>query len=495
MPRLCILLFLVAFSGNLVAQDVTWSEDIAPLIYENCSSCHHDGGIAPFELMSYNDVNTWIGLIHEAVVVEKTMPPWRADPNYRNFTNETYLQPEEIAILDQWIDDLRPYGDPALEPDPPTFPESGSLLEQVDLVLQIPNYTLQSNYDEYRWFVIPNPYNVDVYIEKIEVLPGLRQVVHHADLFYDITGNSAANDAADPLSGFNSSSGNPTNSGYVNAWQPGANIAEFPEDWGYKIPAGADFVFEIHYGPGGVGLVDSTKMNLQLRVDPSDMRELKSAWLLTDYPPVLIDGPLVIPANQLTTFHQERTINQDLSFVAICPHMHLLGKSYKVWFETPQGDSIPLIDIPQWDFHWQKYYVFQSVQKIPAGSTIKSVGVYDNTLDNHDQPNNPPITVTSGLTTEDEMFLCYFIYANYQAGDENIILDSDLLLTEIDQIEKTESAYLFPNPASAEMQLVGDLGNTSELRFRMIDVLVALFGRKSELEVMGFSKSHLMSTI
>jgi len=362
------------------------------------------------------------------VVDERSMPPWPADPDYRHFVGEAYLDSTEIAMIHQWIDYGLYYGDETIEPEPPIFPPQGSLLEQIDFTVAIEPYTLQSNVDEYRWFVIENPFDVPVYISQIEVFPGLEQVVHHADLFYDLSGTSLANDDADPLSGFNSSTGWPNNDYYINAWQPGANIVKYPQNWGIEIPPEADFVVEIHYGPDGIGLTDSTIMNLQFITNPVDVRPIKAAWLLSDTAPMLIDGPLVIPANEVVTFHQvSAPLPNDLSIVSICPHMHGLGKSYRVWFESPTGDSIPLINIPQWDFHWQKYYTFQQIQKIPAGSVMKSEGVYDNTVDNHDNPNDPPITVSKGPYTEDEMFLCYFIYTDYEEGDENIIMDSTLL--------------------------------------------------------------------
>ncbi len=151
-------------------------------------------------------------------------------------------------------------------------------------------------------------------------------------------------------------------------------------------------------------------MNLQFLKEEGNARGVNVGWLLGQSAPILVDGPLFIPANETVTFHQELgPIPEALFLVSICPHMHFLGKSYKVWYETAAGDSIPLIDIPHWDFHWLKYYTYPMVEVIPQGATIKSEGVYDNTSANHDNPNDPPIDVSVGPKTTDEMFLCYFI--------------------------------------------------------------------------------------
>lgn len=465
---LTFCLFLICQS--MFAQTPTWSEDIAPLIYENCSSCHHTGAIAPFELMSYEDVVTYAPFIHEAIE-HREMPPWPADPNYRHFAHETYLEDDEIQAIHEWIDWGMPLGDPNNEPAPPEFLPSGSLLDAIDYVVEIEPYTLQSNTDEYRWFVIPTNFSETVYISKIEVFAGLDQVVHHADLSYDLTGHSQAMDDLDPLPGFNNSTGSPNYDYYINAWQPGGNIPTYPQNWGIEVPPGADFVVEIHYGPGGIGLTDSTKMNLQFIQNPVGVRPVYASWILTDSWPVLVDGPLVLPPNEISTFHQQSNpIGNDLSLIAICPHMHFLGKSYKVWAETPTGETIPLIDIPHWDFHWQKYYYFQEIQKLPAGSILHSEGVYDNTTNNHDNPNFPPITVYRGLNTTDEMFLCYFIFANYQAGDEFIVQDSTILVNSIEIQQEPIALEIFPNPVGNELHIHGEVPRIEKLNFRIVNL-------------------------
>ncbi len=441
--------FLFLLTCHLQSQEVSWTKDIAPIIYKHCSSCHHEGAIGGFDLMSYDDVKN-LGFQVRNAVLEKEMPPWPADPSYRHFVGEAVLSEDEIESINQWVDQGFFYGDQTEEPAPPVYSPSGSLLDRIDHVLEIEPYELQRDIDEYRWFVIENPFEETIYISAIEVQVGLDQEVHHADLFLDATGTNIELDMQDTLSGFNSSVGFPNNSYYVNAWQPGANIAQYPEGWGIPVEPGTDFVFEIHYGPGGKGKVDNTKMNLKF-ADPTNtpIREIRAGWLIGQTSPVLIDGPLFIPANQRAVFHQiTEPFGQDLSLISICPHMHLLGNSYKVWMETPVGDSIPLIDIPQWDFHWQKYYTFQKMQKFPAGSVFKTEGTYDNTVNNHDNPNFPPIDVGAGFSTTDEMMLTFFIYSNYQEGDEDIILDPELLSTATNNLALPASVILYPNPTS-----------------------------------------------
>ena len=221
------------------------------------------------------------------------------------------------------------------------------------------------------------------------------------------------------------------------------------------MPPGADLVIEIHYGPNFGGQVDNTVMNLEWVDEPeSEIRPISVGWLLGNG--AMTNGPLVIPPDAITTFHQEAVLfNSDKSLLSICPHMHLLGKSYKVWMETPTGDSIPLIDIPQWQFEWQFYYRFLSPVHVTAGTVFKTEGVYDNTVWNPLNPNNPPQEVTYGSLTTDEMFLVYFIWSNYQEGDETLVFDT--LEEEVDDVtaltHDSPCLDVFPNPTSGDVSI------------------------------------------
>jgi hypothetical protein len=161
----------------------------------------------------------------------------------------------------------------------------------------------------------------------------------------------------------------------------------------------------------------------------------------------------------------------DRSLISICPHMHLLGKSYRVWYISLSGDSVPLINIPQWEFHWQKYYTFQQVQKIPAGARIYSEASYDNTVNNPDNPNNPPITVYYGPTTEDEMLMTYFIWADYQPGDENIVLDTTLLTSAPAHhlLPGQQSLEVYPNPARNYFYIDAQLREHSRAEIKLFN--------------------------
>jgi len=472
--RLMGVILGVALGHAAAGQLPTWVDDIAPIMHTHCARCHHNGGAGPFPLLTYEDVFFTANMdVH--VMQDGEMPPWPADPEYRHFVGENVLSEQDVALFTEWYETGMAYGDESVVVEVPEFGPQGTLLESLDFVADFPEYTLQSDNEEYRWFVVPTNFEETKYIQAVEVIPGLPGAVHHADIFVDNTGESAALDEADPLPGFNGSTGWPTNTTYINAWQ---------------------------HGPDFGGQTDDTVMNLEWVDEPeSEIRPISVGWSLGNG--AMTDGPLVIPPNQLSTFHQEAVLwNSDKSLLSICPHMHLLGKSYKVWMETPAGDSIPLIDIPQWHFEWQFYYRFLSPVHVPAGTVFKTEGVYDNTVWNPLNPHDPPEEVTYGSLTTDEMFLVYLIWSNYEEGDEDLVFGT-VEEEDVSGVERPEASsgrlFVAPNPASERATITwrGDASAQAVVRAMGGGVVWTgtLVTGDQELQVSGFSPGAYVVTV
>ncbi|KAF5275917.1 hypothetical protein FQR65_LT16519 [Abscondita terminalis] len=133
----------------------------------------------------------------------------------------------------------------------------------------------------------------------------------------------------------------------------------------------------------------------------------------------------VIPPDQESTFSLKIRTPEDQSLLYVWPHMHYLGKDFKAFAVTLQNDTIPLIHIPKWNFEWQEMYRMKKLVKVPAGSTINIIGTFDNTANNPQNPNSPPKYVysTGNMTSTDEMLTFLLIYAPYQSGDEEVLLE------------------------------------------------------------------------
>lgn len=443
------LLFLNILT-NGYSQGGTWSGEIASLVYKKCSGCHHPGGIAPFSLLTYQDMQNHKNSIEDAVS-NKIMPPWPPDDSYATYAHSRKLSDSEYTKMINWFTNNMPEGNPANTPPIPNFPKEGFISTPADLVYEIPEYTsTASTQDVYRYFAIPSNLATDVFIKGIEVIPGNSGIVHHVLVYQDNTGQLAAKDAADPLPGF--SGGGTLSGSLVAGWVPGAVPEFYPYGMAIKIKKAADIILQIHYPKGSSGQKDKTKVKMFFSSAPNP-REITNAPVL-NYITSMTNGPLVIPANTTKTFFEEYSIPggslAKLSVLGVAPHMHLIGTSIKSYAQhKTNGTIIPFINIPEWDFHWQGTYFFKHPKTVDGNYLLKAEAVYDNTTNNPDNPNNPPKLVTAGEATTDEMMLVYFQYLTYQSGDELIDLDT-VLTTAIPDITLNQSNTLriSPNPAS-----------------------------------------------
>lgn len=427
----------------------TWSDDVASIVYNKCATCHHDGGIAPFSLMTYGEVSPMAAAIHDEIVNDN-MPPWPPDNNYQQYSHSRALEAAEKATFLAWLSNGTPEGNSANTPPPPVF-NSGSILGNGDLTIQIPTYMskAQGGQDDYVCFSIPANLAQNRVVRAIEIVPGNREIVHHALVYIDVAGTYQT----DTVGG---DCGGPQDATLVGGYTPGASPLVFPSGPGFKLgmqlPAGSNVVLAMHYPEGSYGMYDSTKVIFHFYPQGEvGIREVFAA-------PVLQNWSLSLPPNQITSATAQYPFNgglpTDFSVLSVFPHMHLLGQSIKAYAVDPQGDTVKYVNVPHWDFHWQDFYFFRYAQKTPSGSVIKGEAIYDNTVNNLHNPSNPPVHVFAGESTTDEMFLVYFHYMYYQQGDELYDLESlmNVGLTELSN-EKNGNWEVFPVPFTDQVSI------------------------------------------
>ncbi len=427
--------------GELPEQ-VTFNEHIAPIVHQNCMPCHRPNSAGPFNLISYQDVSKRAKMVAYVTGI-RYMPPWPADPEYRHFANEKVLTDRQIQLIRRWYEQGAPEGDPALAPTPPDYPDS-SYLGKPDLVIAMDEAIpiTGNNRDKFLYVKLPYEIPQDTFIRAIEFIPGNRKAVHHMNghlISYqpgrkteDSTGlwyldrESVANDEAYPMLGLLNDDGTyPELTPLVCNYLPGVEPAVYPPNvGGYRMKAqGAILMNDLHYGPLPVDTFDQSRFNIFFaeKAPERPTMEIQLGTLgISDVVP-----RLVIPPDTVMTFHTRAVIREDISLLTVNPHMHLLGKSFKAWAIPPQGDTIPLVHIPAWDFRWQYFYTFEKMLRIPAGSIIEVEAVFDNTLDNPNNPYNPPRTIAErngSMRTTDEMLQFILTYVPYRPGDEEVSL-------------------------------------------------------------------------
>ncbi|RYD53300.1 MAG: T9SS type A sorting domain-containing protein [Sphingobacteriales bacterium] len=420
MHRLLPTLFLLLVQLQARAHSATWTDGIACMIYSHCTSCHNPNGIAPFSLTTYNDVYANRFSI-AASVQAKSMPPFPASQTRAQYAHANTLSDHEINEIRDWVTNFAPLGNASAVPTPPVY-QPGPQITAPSQVLQIPNYTVNTSSDLYRVFVIPVNNAQQQKIQRIEVVPGNKAIVHHVLVYQDTSSTPLQLDAADPGPGYTAFGGTgSTTSQLLGGWVPGQDAYTFPPGFGGQLPANTRLCVQVHY-PGGISnQIDSTQ--IRLVYGSATLRNLDMVPAINHYN-TLTNGPLYIPANTVKTFNARVTVPYNVTMAGLLPHMHLLGQRIESYAVKPNGDTIFLVNIPQWDFHWQRNYQFQKPILVPAGSVVYATAVYDNTTGNPSNPSNPPINVSAGEGTKDEMMLIYFSIALYQPGDTSILIDT-----------------------------------------------------------------------
>lgn len=438
MKKLILSIFCIVGLFTL-CKSQTYADDVAKIMYDNCSSCHHQGGIGPFPIMSYTDVDNYSGVIYDAIAQDR-MPPWPPNENYTSFSHSRVMDENDKNLVLDWLSNGMPEGDPSNTPAPPVF-NTGSFLGEGDLEVQMPTYTSKATSfgDDYICVSMPSNLVDGRKIKAMEVVPGNPEILHHCLVYIDGDGTYPSDTASGQCTG-------PTNATLVGGYTPGSTPLILPSGQqlklGIDLPSGSNIVFAMHYPAGSYGEVDSTKVIFHFH-DESEtgVREVLAA-------PVLQNWSFELPPDELTSLSAEfNDVVTDASILSVFPHMHLLGRKIKSYALDPNQDTIRFIDIPRWDFHWQDFYIFKNLVKVPENSSMRVEALYDNTSTNTHNPNSPPITVYPGTNTSDEMLLVYFHFLPYQPGDEDYNLE-EMMTLSINEIDEASGPNInvSPNP-------------------------------------------------
>ena len=460
-----------SFDSSSSSKSIDFSKDIAPIIYENCSGCHHTGGIGPMSLVSYSEVYNNRSLV-EYSISNGSMPPWPPDTSYSRFSHERVLSSVEISTIQSWVNSGAPQGDSTLAPPYPSYITNGPTLGPADLTISAPVYTSNAvNHDDYVCFVIPSGLTQGRKIKAVEVEPGNREIVHHSLIYID-TSSSFQTDTSGHCMGPTTSSAK-----LIGEYAPGSLPTIFPGDsnlaFGVGMEAGSNIILSMHYPYGSAGQQDSTKLHLYFY--PSNVSNFREVYIA----PVIQNWNFCIPPNQIQTINATfptngTTIPSTFSLFGIFPHMHLLGKSINCYSVGSNNDTLNLISVPSWDFEWQGFYKYKYPQIITQGSTVYAHATYDNTTSNSHNPNNPPELVCAGTNTSDEMFMVYMMFMSYQAGDENLNLDSLAGYTTSSNNqtypEQNQIISVYPNPSNGQLNFSFTCNQTANVRLKIMTI-------------------------
>lgn len=434
---LCMQVSLTA--AHKGADEESYNRYIAPIIRHNCVPCHYVGGPGPFALTTFDEVRKHAKLIAE-VTSTGLMPPQRNDPTYVSFAHERRLSNAEIAAIDLWTRDesVEPLTDD-LETSP-TEPSRhvNQRAHDVSIGMRMPIRIPGTNTQAYYCVAIPFEFAEERWVRGIDYIPSNRKLSHHASYQFlevapDVSlknipnhfvyGDSQFVDDKHDYAYFNliSSRYGPPMETFHGGWLPGTRALMYPEGIGFRLPKrGVLLIRNLHYAPSTHESFDSAHVRIWFGKDTS------RTIVFAAFAPRIAPGDRFIEADTMVTHHIYARIRDSVSVLNINPHMHLLGKTFRVWAETPNGDTIRLAYIPEWDFDWQEFYQFKKPVVIPAGSVLNAVATFDNTSRNIKNPHVPPrrVPFETGMDDTNEMMRLVLLMLPYRKGDEFIDLES-----------------------------------------------------------------------
>jgi hypothetical protein len=327
------------------------------------------------------------------------MPPWNPDNSgdCNTYSNARWLDDVDIATIAAWADAGAPEGDVK---DAPELPKPSAGLAKVDLTVDTGfDYTPDDSVqDEYRCFVVDPGLAEDRYVTGYEVVPGDPRVVHHAILFAmqsaEADAQAEAQDAADPKPGYLCYGGTGVApSQWTLGFAPGAGAQMYPAGTGLLLGAGRKAVLQIHYNLANGPHADRTTIKMTLEKQVDKVAKIVSVGTKDiNLPPgeanATATGQLDVPAGTGGTVW------------AVLPHMHTHGRTLHVDY-TQGGNKTCLVDVPNWNFHWQGVAIYDKPLTANGGGTLSIECGYDTTKET--------MPIHNGEGTADEMCL-NFLY-------------------------------------------------------------------------------------
>jgi len=393
----CLLTATLVAESASAETPVTFSSDVAPILFAKCSVCHHPDGSAPFSLLTYASARAHATQI-ATVTASGAMPPWQADSDGSDeFIGQSHLTSAELQILQRWSADGAMEGDPADIPAPPRW-TAGWQLGTPDLVVRPPSYTLQADgVDVFRIFVLPLPVDRLRYVRGMEFNPGNAGVIHHANIRIDRTGESRRFDEEDPTAGYTGVLANSATypDGHFLGWTPGQVPPVLPRGLAWRLHPNTDLVVELHMQPSGKAEDVQPTIAFYFGNDPPERT-----------PAMLRLGRqnIDIPAGQTSYVVTDSfVVPVDVEVQALQPHAHQRAREMLGTARLPDGSVRPLIRIPQWDFRWQHVYRYAAPFWLPKGTRLEMRYTYDNSAENPRNPDRPPVRVGWGQRSSDEM--------------------------------------------------------------------------------------------
>jgi mono/diheme cytochrome c family protein len=442
----------------------TYFKDIAPILQDNCVQCHRPGQIAPMPLLTFDQVRPWAAAIREAVLL-RTMPPWPAQASRGHFAGDRRLTDQQISTIRTWTETGAPRGDPRQAPPAHSF-SNGWQFGHPNMILRMPHaQTIPGTKSEvWKYIYFDQPFEEDTWIRAVEIRPGNYKLVHHANVqVITPTGDhlvdwksvepevDAPQNDPPPLAGVDMVQ--------IHIGLPGQFSLETQPGSAILIPKRSRIRLNIHYAPSATPETDNTAVGLYFASGRIDKR-----WRL--HYTSAEESAIRIPARD--SRYELRAIaklSEPMTVLEVGCHMHIRGMTYRVDAELPGGQTIELLNVPRFNFHWQFLYRLADPIHLPAGTVLHDVATFDNSAANplvttYDTPDRE---VTYGNRTVDEMMTSYILHT---LDSEKLGLFIDGRTGLVSAIEPSARKQTVDSPIDDLPQLLRSVETVNLVKFR-----------------------------
>ena len=160
---------------------VSYSKVIAPILQNNCVTCHHAGGIASWPMSSHAMIQGWSPMMRE-VVMTRRMPPGQIDPHVgKPLQDVAGLSTKEKQLLVHWINAGANRDEDGEDPlTGLTFDDPKYSLGEPDMTFTVPAQSIPATgIVDYRYVPVKLDLDKDIWVRAVEFVPGDRAVLHH----------------------------------------------------------------------------------------------------------------------------------------------------------------------------------------------------------------------------------------------------------------------------------------------------------------------------
>jgi tetratricopeptide (TPR) repeat protein/mono/diheme cytochrome c family protein len=416
---LCLLALGALVARSAAAQPnsrtVTFSRDVAPLLFTHCAPCHRPGEAGGFSLLTFADARPRAAAIARATRT-RAMPPWKPEPlDGVAFAGARRLAETDIATIQRWVEGGAQEGNPADLPATPVFPEGWRLgVPDMVVAMQQPIELEPGSRDQLRNVVIPVDISSTRYVRGLEFRPENTQAVHHANIRVDRTRTARTLDAFDRAPGFDGRlAAGAFPDGQFLGWTPGQLPPLLADGTAWRLDPGSDLVVQLHLRPA------SQAERIQIRI----------GLYFSDRPPTRTPVMVrlgrqnidIAPGTGDYRVEDRYRLPVAVSLLAVQPHAHMRARGVTGSAVLPDGSVRSLLRIGDWDFDWQDQYRYVSPISLPAGTVLTMTFAYDNSVANRRNPDRPPRRVLWGQNTDDEMGDLWFQVAATTDADREAL--------------------------------------------------------------------------